>query len=100
MKKELESKLLNEEESFENDLGVVNYEYQLWGQHITDKQDQLIAELRYAVGEHKENIIKKLHEIDRLVLEWNTFVESIIRKYSKEKKYVRQLEIYMYQPQR
>lgn len=100
MKKELESKLLNEEESFENDLGVVNYEYQLWGQHITDKQDQLIEELKYAVGEHKENIIKKLHEIDRLVLEWNTFVESIIRKYSKEKKYVRQLEIYMYQPQR
>lgn len=94
------SKLSNEEESFENDLGVVDYEYQSWGKHITDKQEQLIEELRYAIGDHKENTLKELHEIDRLVLEWNSFVDSIIRKYSKEKKYVRQLEIYMYQPQR
>ena len=92
--------MFSEEESFENDLGIIDNEYQLWGQHITDKQEQLIEELKYAIGEHKEKIIKKLHEIDRLVLEWNTFVESIIRKYSKEKKYVRQLEIYMYQPQK
>lgn len=100
MNKELESKLSNEEESFKNDLGVVDCEYQLWGQHIIENQDRLIEELKYAIGEQKENVLKKLHKIDSQVLKWNSFVESIIRKYSKEKKYVRQLEKYMYQPQR
>lgn len=94
------NKLLNEEKSFENDLSIVDHEYQLWGKLITEDQGKLIEELKYAIGEHREDIIKELQRIEKLVLEWNSLVEFIIRKYSKEEKYVRQLENYMYQPQR
>lgn len=88
------------EESFKQDLSVVAYEYQSWGKYITENQGQLIDELKYAIGKHREDIIKELQEIEKQVLKWNSFVESVIKKYSDEKIYIRKLESYMYQPQR
>lgn len=88
------------EESFKQDLSVVAHEYQSWGKYITENQGQLIDELKYAIGEHREDIISELQGIEKQVIKWNSFIESIIRKYSYDKKYVRKLEPYMYQPQK
>ena len=73
-------------ESFQNDLNIVDREYQSWGIHIIDNQEQLIKELEFAIGEHRENIQKELYEIEKRVLAWNSFVESFIAKYRQDKK--------------
>ena len=98
--KKSENELSKElKESFDNDLRIVDHEYQSWGIHIIENQEQLIKEVKFSIGEHKESILKELHEIEKQVLTWNTFVESFITKY-RDKKSIRQLERYLYQPQR
>lgn len=87
-------------ETFEIDLTFVQYEYYSWLKNLIDSQENLLEELKDATGKNKERIINELNVIDKNVLEWNRFVESIIEKYKEQENLIHQLEKYLIQPER
>lgn len=87
-------------ETFEIDLTFIQYEYYSWLKNLIDSQENLLEELKDATGKNKERIINELNVIDKNVLEWNLFVESIIEKYKEQENLIHQLEKYLIQPER
>ena len=87
-------------ENFEIDLNLIQDEYYSRVKNLVDSQEGLFEELKDAIGDNKDHIISKLQTIEKNVLEWNEFVESIINRYKGEPSLVQQLEVYSIQPQR
>ncbi len=87
-------------ETFEIDLTFIQYEYYSWLKNLIDSQENLLEELKDVTGKNKERIINELNVIDKNVLEWNLFVESIIEKYKEQENLIHQLEKYLIQPER
>lgn len=90
----------NSLETFEIDLTLIQHEYYSWVKNLVDNQEDLLEELKDAIGDNKDRIISELRTIEKNVLEWNEFVESIINKYKKQYSLIHQLEVYLIQPQR